>query len=182
MVIGQIAAETHGHVGADLAGLCQEAALQQIREKVGHVDIQLGDVDEHILNSLAISNDNFRVSLLPPFTLLSLPRTVLLPPLWRPVGILRKGLITGKFCCFLLRTAVGREFDGFLGPFMDYIATDVDVAPSNPAPSNHVLFWLQLSVFRASKYSKYSKYSTLFILFCVFYSKICVFKIVIPNV
>lgn len=27
----QIAAETHGHVGADLASLCSEAALQQIR-------------------------------------------------------------------------------------------------------------------------------------------------------
>ena len=27
----QIAAETHGHVGADLAALCTEAALQQIR-------------------------------------------------------------------------------------------------------------------------------------------------------
>ena len=28
-----VAAETHGHVGADLAALCSEAALQQIREK-----------------------------------------------------------------------------------------------------------------------------------------------------
>lgn len=26
----QVAAETHGHVGADLASLCSEAALQQV--------------------------------------------------------------------------------------------------------------------------------------------------------
>jgi SpoVK/Ycf46/Vps4 family AAA+-type ATPase len=30
----QVASETHGHVGADLAALCSEAALQQIREKI----------------------------------------------------------------------------------------------------------------------------------------------------
>ena len=29
-VLSQVAAETHGHVGADLASLCSEAALQQV--------------------------------------------------------------------------------------------------------------------------------------------------------
>ena len=28
--VSQVAAETHGHVGADLASLCSEAALQQV--------------------------------------------------------------------------------------------------------------------------------------------------------
>merc|ERR1711970_1708158 len=35
----QIAQETHGHVGADLAALCSEAALQQIREKMDLIDL-----------------------------------------------------------------------------------------------------------------------------------------------
>ena len=30
VIIPQVAAETHGHVGADLASLCSEAALQQV--------------------------------------------------------------------------------------------------------------------------------------------------------
>ena len=31
LVLFKVAAETHGHVGADLAALCSEAALQQVR-------------------------------------------------------------------------------------------------------------------------------------------------------
>ena len=29
----QIASETHGYVGSDIASLCSEAAMQQIRER-----------------------------------------------------------------------------------------------------------------------------------------------------
>lgn len=36
----QIAAETHGYVGSDLAALCSEAALQQIREKMDLIDVE----------------------------------------------------------------------------------------------------------------------------------------------
>src|SRR6218665_2243327 len=36
----QIASETHGHVGSDLAALCSEAALQQIREKMDVIDLE----------------------------------------------------------------------------------------------------------------------------------------------
>ena len=35
----QIANETHGFVGADVASLCSEAALQQIREKMDLIDL-----------------------------------------------------------------------------------------------------------------------------------------------
>jgi len=50
-------------VGSDLAGLCRHAALQQIWLKVGlTMNIQLDDVDDDILNSLAVEHDNFRVS------------------------------------------------------------------------------------------------------------------------
>lgn len=38
----QIANETHGFVGSDVASLCSEAALQQIREKMDLIDLGKG--------------------------------------------------------------------------------------------------------------------------------------------
>ena len=63
IVFQKIAAETHGHVGADLASLCSEAALQQIREKMDLIDLEEDQIDAEVLNSLAVTMDNFRVSL-----------------------------------------------------------------------------------------------------------------------
>ena len=57
----QIAAETHGYVGADMASLCSEAALQQIREKMDLIDMEEETIDAEVLDSLAVSMDNFRV-------------------------------------------------------------------------------------------------------------------------
>lgn len=56
----QIAAESHGHVGADLAALCSEAALQQIREKMDLIDLEDDQIDAEVLDSLAVNMDNFR--------------------------------------------------------------------------------------------------------------------------
>jgi transitional endoplasmic reticulum ATPase len=56
----KIAAETHGFVGADLAALCSEAALQQIREKMDLIDLDDEQIDAEVLNSLAVSMENFR--------------------------------------------------------------------------------------------------------------------------
>ena len=39
-----VAKDTHGYVGADLAALCTEAAMQTIREKVGAVAIREGQM------------------------------------------------------------------------------------------------------------------------------------------
>ena len=36
----QIAAESHGYVGSDLASLCSEAAWQQIHEKMDLIDLE----------------------------------------------------------------------------------------------------------------------------------------------
>jgi len=58
----QVAAETHGHVGADIAALCSEAALQQIREKMDLIDLEEDQIDAEVLNSLAVTMENFRVS------------------------------------------------------------------------------------------------------------------------
>ena len=57
----QVASETHGHVGADLAALCSEAALQQIREKMDLIDLEDEHIDAEVLDSLAVNMDDFRV-------------------------------------------------------------------------------------------------------------------------
>ena len=59
----QISNETHGYVGADLASLCSEAALQQIREKMDLIDLEEDTVDAEVLASLAVTQDNFRFAL-----------------------------------------------------------------------------------------------------------------------
>lgn len=51
----KVAAETHGHVGADLAALCSEAALQQIREKMDLIDLEDDTIDAEVLNRLVWS-------------------------------------------------------------------------------------------------------------------------------
>merc|ERR1711922_38525 len=59
----QVAAQTHGHVGADLAALCSEAALQQIREKMDLIDLEDENIDAEVLDSLAVTMENFRYAM-----------------------------------------------------------------------------------------------------------------------
>lgn len=49
-------------MGADLAALCSEAALQQIREKMDLIDLEDDSIDAEVLDSLAVSMENFRVN------------------------------------------------------------------------------------------------------------------------
>lgn len=58
-----IAKDTHGYVGADLAALCTEAALQCIREKMDIIDLEDESIDAEILNSMAVSNEHFMTAL-----------------------------------------------------------------------------------------------------------------------
>jgi transitional endoplasmic reticulum ATPase len=58
----QVARETHGYVGADLAQLCTEAAMQCIREKMDVIDLDDDTIDAEVLNSLSVTNDHFRVT------------------------------------------------------------------------------------------------------------------------
>ncbi|MBN3314857.1 TERA ATPase, partial [Atractosteus spatula] len=59
----RIATETHGHVGADVAALCSEAALQAIRKKMILIDLEDETIDADVLNSLAVTMDDFRWAL-----------------------------------------------------------------------------------------------------------------------
>lgn len=56
-----MANETHGHVGADLAALCSEAALQAIRKKMSVIDLEDDTIDADILNAMAVTMDDFQV-------------------------------------------------------------------------------------------------------------------------
>lgn len=57
----KVANETHGHVGADLAALCSEAALQAIRKKMDLIDLEDETIDAEVMNSLAVTMDDFKV-------------------------------------------------------------------------------------------------------------------------
>jgi len=58
-----IAAETHGYVGSDLAALCSEAAMQQIREKMDLIDLDEDTIDAEVLDALGVTMENFRFAL-----------------------------------------------------------------------------------------------------------------------
>ncbi|KAL1363879.1 hypothetical protein HN51_012035 [Arachis hypogaea] len=59
----RVARDTHGYVGADLAALCTEAALQCIREKMDVIDLEDESIDAEILNSMAVTNEHFQTAL-----------------------------------------------------------------------------------------------------------------------
>ncbi|OCH96304.1 AAA ATPase [Obba rivulosa] len=59
----QIAADTHGYVGSDIASLCSEAAMQQIREKMDLIDLDEDTIDAEVLDSLGVTMENFRFAL-----------------------------------------------------------------------------------------------------------------------
>jgi transitional endoplasmic reticulum ATPase len=61
--LAQVAKETHGYVGADLAALCTEAALQCIREKMDIIDIEEDTIDAEILDAMAVTNEHFRFAM-----------------------------------------------------------------------------------------------------------------------
>jgi len=58
-----VAKETHGFVGADMAALCTEAAMQCIREKMDLIDIDGDSIDAEILDSMAVTQDHFKFAL-----------------------------------------------------------------------------------------------------------------------
>jgi transitional endoplasmic reticulum ATPase len=58
--LSEVAKSTHGYVGADMAALCTEAALQCIREKMDLIDIEDETIDAEILDSMCVTNEHFR--------------------------------------------------------------------------------------------------------------------------
>ena len=58
-VLAQIAADTHGYVGSNIASLCSEAAVQQIREKMDLINLDKDTINVEVLDSPRVTMDNF---------------------------------------------------------------------------------------------------------------------------
>jgi transitional endoplasmic reticulum ATPase len=58
-----IAKQTHGFVGADMAALCTEAAMQCIREKMELIDMEGDTIDAEVLNSMSVTQEHFKYAL-----------------------------------------------------------------------------------------------------------------------
>jgi transitional endoplasmic reticulum ATPase len=58
-----LAQETHGYVGADMAALCTEAALNCIREKMELIDIDEDSIPAEVLDAMSVTMDHFRAAL-----------------------------------------------------------------------------------------------------------------------
>lgn len=59
----EIAKNTHGFVGSDIASLCTEAAMQCIREKMDLIDIEDENIDADLLASMAVNQAHFKFAL-----------------------------------------------------------------------------------------------------------------------
>lgn len=54
---------THGYVGADLAAICTEAALQCIRETMDVIDLEDETlIDAEIVNSMVVTNEHLKIA------------------------------------------------------------------------------------------------------------------------
>ena len=58
-----LAAKTHGFVGADLSALAREAAMQALRRALPHMDPETGDIPADILSSLFVTQEDFDLAL-----------------------------------------------------------------------------------------------------------------------
>ncbi|KAL7694902.1 Transitional endoplasmic reticulum ATPase [Lotmaria passim] len=56
----KIAKDSHGFVGADLAQLCTEAAMQCIREKLSVIDWEDDTIDVEVMNAMCVTQEHFR--------------------------------------------------------------------------------------------------------------------------
>jgi transitional endoplasmic reticulum ATPase len=61
--LAEVAKQTHGYVGSDMAALCTEAALQCIREKMDMIDIEEETIDAEVLDAMAVTNEHFRFAM-----------------------------------------------------------------------------------------------------------------------
>jgi transitional endoplasmic reticulum ATPase len=58
-----LASKTHGFVGADLAALAREAAMQALRRVLPHVDPETGDIPADVLSTLFVTQVDFDLAL-----------------------------------------------------------------------------------------------------------------------
>ncbi|MFW9889042.1 MAG: CDC48 family AAA ATPase [Candidatus Thorarchaeota archaeon] len=59
----RLASVTHGFVGADLAALAREAAMEALRRALPHVDPETGDIPPDVLRDLFVTQNDFDIAL-----------------------------------------------------------------------------------------------------------------------
>ncbi|MFQ5834254.1 MAG: CDC48 family AAA ATPase [Candidatus Thorarchaeota archaeon] len=59
----RLAATAHGFVGADLAALAREAAMQALRRTLPHVDPETGDIPPDVLQDLYVTQSDFDIAM-----------------------------------------------------------------------------------------------------------------------
>mmetsp|Transcript_83860 Transcript_83860/g.115771 ORF Transcript_83860/g.115771 Transcript_83860/m.115771 type:complete len:619 (-) Transcript_83860:410-2266(-) len=59
----QLAEDTHGYSGADLAQLVTEAAMQCVREKAGLIDVDAEDIEQEMLDSMVVTTAHLNYAL-----------------------------------------------------------------------------------------------------------------------
>jgi transitional endoplasmic reticulum ATPase len=59
----RLASVTHGFVGADLAALAREAAMEALRRALPHVDPDTGDIPPDVLHDLFVTQNDFDIAL-----------------------------------------------------------------------------------------------------------------------
>lgn len=59
----EVAKDSHGFVGSDIAALCTESALQCIREKMDIIDIEDEKIDAQILEAMAVTQEHFKFAM-----------------------------------------------------------------------------------------------------------------------
>lgn len=58
-LLDEIASSTHGFVGADLAALCREAAMNAVKRILPKIDLSKGEIPLEILESIEVTRDDF---------------------------------------------------------------------------------------------------------------------------
>lgn len=56
----KVAKDCHGYVGADVAQLCTESAMQCIREKMSVIDWEDDTIDAEVLNAMSVTQEHFQ--------------------------------------------------------------------------------------------------------------------------
>jgi transitional endoplasmic reticulum ATPase len=59
----ELAERTHGFVGADIAALCKEAAMNALRRVIPKIDIEAEEIPKEIIESLVVTRDDFMEAL-----------------------------------------------------------------------------------------------------------------------
>ncbi|WP_379552587.1 CDC48 family AAA ATPase [Qipengyuania sp. DGS5-3] len=61
--LGELARTTHGFVGADIAALAREAAIDAVRRIMPKIDLDAGEIPQEVLDDLYVSRDDFLCAL-----------------------------------------------------------------------------------------------------------------------